>query len=427
MPAGDALVRLERAVRRAVVVEREHGGRLLDLHFRDGDWAALVEVIRALEADCPQLHGQVGTEEELGSLITDAVAAAVEAKKPVLDIVSLGAAIQAQVAAAPDRWVMVPLGNVVAPDRVVVLDRDGSGQARAVLVPTLRKLADEAERRRAEGLRRQLAKATGVRGAWLQTRFTAGPSEVPQDGDTDSRVGALLVVRHGGPLRLSRYRALTEAHFAVALWCLADPPDEQYDGFALWPMVADWQPLPYLSVQPSTVPVGAKRRRDGAEYEYAEYHLPDDDERLTLPWRTLAAADMSRPARALLSGAWALYLALSVPSGMQLPDRVMHLVAAREALCAPPAGVKGNVRSRWDAVAGRFRLYERLAAEMDVSDAKLVEERIELVRNLAAHAGDAYSLLTGAPIDSTRRKNVPRDRLVPATTARSGATSNALT
>jgi hypothetical protein len=53
---------------------------------------------------------------------------------------------------------------------------------------------------------------------------------------------------------------------------------------------------------------------------------------------------------------------------------------------------------------------------MDVSDAKLVEERIELVRNLAAHAGDAYSLLTGAPIDSTRRKNVPRDRLVPATT-----------
>jgi len=53
---------------------------------------------------------------------------------------------------------------------------------------------------------------------------------------------------------------------------------------------------------------------------------------------------------------------------------------------------------------------------MDVSNAAEVEARVAAVRNLTAHAGGAFSLAMGAPIDSSRHKRLPPAHLVPATT-----------
>jgi len=46
---------------------------------------------------------------------------------------------------------------------------------------------------------------------------------------------------------LARHRALIKARFALAIWCLAAPPDEQHDGLGTWPVVADW-PAPSVLV-----------------------------------------------------------------------------------------------------------------------------------------------------------------------------------
>lgn len=424
--APAALVRLRRAVRRAVAAKRRYHGNLIDFYLADGGWAALVVVVRAVQADRPALNASVASEDELGSLVLEALETDIEDRDGFKDIHALGLAVERRIADEPQRWVEVPIANLQAPSRLVVLDHK-DGKPRALLVPTVRSFADPAQRDRADAIERDLRAATG-RPLRLRPRFTTGPSDATDSpaGDqtrklgTDSRVGAVLFQSHPGPVRLARQRALTDARFAVALWCLANPPDEQADGFALWPSVADWQPLPYFSVDAPTVSTEADPRRsprsDGGEYEYAEYVLPDEDVALQQPWRAFRAAPGHRPARALLSAAWALYVALHIPAHLQLPDRIVHLLAARNALCTPPKGVKGSADSRWKAVTRRLRLYDRLSKEMDVTDAGLIEDRVEVVRNLAVHAGASYAMVAGGPVDSTWLRGIRRDQLVPAAT-----------
>ena len=117
----------------------------------------------------------------------------------------------------------------------------------------------------------------------------------------------------------------------------------------------------------------------------------------------------------MLSAAWSLYAALYPPSQLLIPDRVVHLLAAREAICSPAVGTRGNARTRWEAVARHLNIYERLAADgSGAADPKLVEQRVSMLRHLTVHAGDTFALATGAPIDSTRNKNIPRGQLVHA-------------
>jgi hypothetical protein len=146
-----------------VAGERKHDGWLVAFYLRDSGWAALVQVTQVLEAQSPQLHGQVGSEDDSGSLDIEALAASSEAAAPRGDIASLPRVSSSRRARAL-RSRFLWANSAVAPTASLFSTRDNSAQARAVLVPTVRDLRQPAQRTRAERLRRELAAATGVRG-----------------------------------------------------------------------------------------------------------------------------------------------------------------------------------------------------------------------------------------------------------------------
>jgi hypothetical protein len=243
----------------------------------------------------------------------------------------------------------------------------------------------------------------------------------------DTRVGAELLMRARGELDMVRHRAVAQAGYALAVWCLLCPPDEQVvgqepRGFVLWPAVASWVPQPFQHDEPRAkphepaTPLMRRTQAKGPSMVYGEYRLPDLEPLLRAPFAALDKAPHSLCATALLSAAWHLYLAMRIPGDLPRADRIVHLMSAREALMGGADTVE-----RWDRVAERFAVWDELELLGFPRDRVAAAAGAAWdVRNITAHGHDSCLINLGLPPDRrTMRRGHIREshELAPLTIA----------
>lgn len=360
-------------------------------------------VLRWLDAERPDIYREVGSEQELGALIVEVLA-----DRPLEDGHALADRLMREAALEPDFLVSIGLANLATPAAVIPVDR------RAVLtpVPTMDRSWHHHER----DIRAVLGDAITPAG-----RHSHGTTEGQM---MDSRIGAALQFRERGPLRLARRRAETKARYAIAGWCLLKPPDAKGHDFVLWPSVGSWIAKPAVSIEHAARPVaeGAARsigtRNNGGEFQYADYELPNSKRALASPFKAMAKADQRHSARCLLSAAWALWVGVHIPGELQRADRLLHLSAAIDALCAAPPGVRGSSTARWERLCEKLGVWAKLSRMgFAVDGYERAEERLGMARNLVAHSSEAYGLNLDGRVSSHRLGDISPHELSPALVA----------
>lgn len=353
-------------------------------------WAALSErstrelhrTVRWLERSRPGTYGLFGSEDELRVAIVDAFESE---RTTLLDLDALATSLIAD--AGQDWLVASPLINVLPPSEPETLAPG------AVFIATA-----DGERRDLTEMRRTLRRLFG-------TDVDPGRRRRHDPGDQliDTRHTASLVTTETGTRRAAENRAFCKAQYMLAVWTLLEPPhDDMYT--PLWPVATTWVPQPSMHVEVVARSRDPQQRETrGATVLYAPdedalYRPPTGGAR-TAPFRALAAAER-RPATALLSAAWSLYLAARLPTDLQWLDRLELTMRAREALSEPPAGVPGtnDAFERWQAVAHALGVTRELRRRgFDLTDISSVTSRAWQLRNIGAHSAEAALLTLGYP------------------------------
>lgn len=254
-------------------------------------------------------------------------------------------------------------------------------------------------------VRRHLgAELTGHR-RWLR-RTQHWPVEV------DTRQTASLLLVEEGTDALAISLAETRAKYAIAMWCLLSPPRNTTRSRPVWPSVGSWAPSAYLKLgaihkpyQPNRFPGGS--RQGASTTEYGPYKLTRNTSHLRAPFDAMRTArGGNHCAMALLSACRSLYVAASVPSTLERTEQVMHLWAARDALCDRGRRGQGTGDSRWDRLVANLRLRSALTRRgfhrVEVDEAL---EALHSLRDLATHKADGVLANLNFPDRLTVRLN----------------------
>jgi hypothetical protein len=370
---------------------------------REPLWAALSDrsareverTVRQLERSHQATYALYGSLDELRIAVADAL----DHEQP--QIRSMEDLVRALEYAADQEWLVAsPLVNVMPPDGV---ERIGGT---AALAPTSANDAHdhhliESELRKIFG--------TPVDVGWRRHHDA-------DDNLVDCRHTASLVTAQRGPRHACEHRALTGAQLLLAVWTLLSPPHG--DTFMpLWPIATEWLPQPHLHITQRAArisPPDKRSRSQGSTVLYtpdeAALYRPPSAPAREAPMRALEEAATHRPASALLSAAWSLYLAARLPTDLQWLDRLVWMMRARDALCEPPPGLPGGAIDRWRALSHRLGLPDQLRDRgFDAKDIASVTDRAWELRNLGVHSGDLALLALGFPPERSRpvRRGTP--------------------
>lgn len=201
------------------------------------------------------------------------------------------------------------------------------------------------------------------------------------------RTATILSFEHGPPtIAIDASRA--KVQYALATWSLLAPPSDWH----LLPELGVWAPQPYIYQQAQFKPfeqdqwIQRAPGRGGSYRHWTPYDLPTNDV-LAAPFEAFAALD-HRPAQALLSGTAALHSATRA-SRSRLSERVRDVRSAIESLCEPGGG--GRVGRRWDRLAERFGVWDRIAEARAYGPETVtaLQQRIINARNISTHGADA--------------------------------------
>jgi hypothetical protein len=355
--------------------------------------------IRHLAEAHPLAYGAFGSEDELAIAVFDCF----DTTTPP---VSLAQLLDALSEASKTQWVIAtPLLNVRPPPDVIKLADTRALAASADQDPALR-------RDRAGQLHRAIGASINVRERWDHADKPA----------VDTRHTASIVSVEQGSRTVSTQRAMTVARLALAVWTLLSPPNPEH-GTPLWPTATEWQPQPHRQSEQRAMRIdGTDRRARGVTILYSAddlilYQIPDDPSR-SAPFRAVELAATSHSAAALLSAAWNLYLAARTPTDLMWIDRLLLVMHAREALCAPPSGAPGHAQDRWKAALKRLDVASEMRrkgwTERDITE---ISSRGWDLRSLGAHTADASLLSLGYPPHRLRElrngRTIPGAELAP--------------
>jgi hypothetical protein len=234
------------------------------------------------------------------------------------------------------------------------------------------------------------------------------------DQRIDTRRTAALLLIENGTEGVALKVATARARYAIATWTLLAAPERGEP----WPTVGDWAPRPFLHYELDRKPYEKdvwmqKERVRGRRVSVYEdvYVLPNDSRILEAPFQAMALAGTSRSARAVLSGAWSLYLADREPNEIGSSDRLLHIYAALEALSehlyAPSPSrvqriwrIKRSPRSesKWAHALDRQKIWNEVSQFYSPRERRDARNVAKALRNLAAHSADAAAANLGYQI-----------------------------
>lgn len=359
----------------------------------------VLRFVRHLSEAEPETYGLFASENELMIAIFDCL----DGRCPPCTVDDIVDALRSS---AQARWVIsTPLINVYPPEEVVAIDH------RRAIAPTL----DEdsgARRETANRLRDVIGAAVQVGERW---------DRYPNEASVDTRHTASVVSLEQGSKSTAEKRAMTVARLALATWTLLSPPDSQF-GMALWPSATEWQPQPHLHVQQRSRRLDVEGDGDrGATIVYGDdgdvlYRLPSEPVR-GAPFRAVERASTSYAASALLSASWNLYLAARTPTDLMWLDRLLMIMHAREALCAPPSPSRAGALTRWKTAIKRLGVIAHMQRNgWTQTEIAAISRRGWDLRTLGAHTGDGALLSLGYPTQRLRRLrdvDIPGAELAP--------------
>jgi hypothetical protein len=216
------------------------------------------------------------------------------------------------------------------------------------------------------------------------------------DHDIDTRQTASLLLVQEGTDDLATTLAETRAKYALAMWCLLDPPKRTATSRPVWPSAGHWVPAAYIGLgilhkehEPGVFPTRA-RRRGALITEFGEHKLTRRTDVLLAPFDAMRHAQKgNQGALALLSASRALYIAGRFPNDLEPTERVMNIWAAREALTDRGRRGQGTADERWDKLVCNLKLRGVLTrrgyGKEEVDDAF---ETLHLLRDLATHKAE---------------------------------------
>lgn len=353
--------------------------------------------MRWLERSRPETHGLFGSQDELLTAVVEVMEAPTDVPE------DLDALAERLASKASDGWVVAtPLVNIWPPEEAEQMGSD------ALFIAT-----PDGERPDLRLMRNATLRKFGV-AVDVGRRQQHGHN----DELLDTRHAASLVFAETGTRRACEQRALTKAQFVVATWTLFKPPDDDGIFMPLWPMATTWFPQPSLYVEVRATTRDVQRKQTGGHTviyppNASSMYMPPTGEEREAPFRALLAIER-RPASALLSAAWSLYLAARLPTDLHWVDRLELMIRAREALCEPPpnAADAGDAFTRWKALAARFGVSRELKRRgFDSTDEKSITDRAWKVRNIGAHSAEAALLTLGYP--PTRLRHVRDAQPIP--------------
>jgi hypothetical protein len=224
-------------------------------------------------------------------------------------------------------------------------------------------------------------------------------------GRLDGRRTAELVMVERGAEPVALSVARTKARYALAMWCLLAPPEWHQ----LWPSLAEWEPRPHIERG-----IGRKPYERGAWTggslvhgrhinHYQEWEIPRKPDFLRAPFAAMErAVENGLAARAALSAAWSLFVSERSPSDLERTDRLMHVLAAIEALCDLGEGPTGRGAARWERLTQRLKVWREIEpaySAQEITDAKSLTRDL---RNVATHGSDDTLVNLGYPPELIR-------------------------
>jgi hypothetical protein len=417
IPAPPDLSRLKQVVDEAVRASRlppkpgmtSWPFRFPQQHLSRQDFQLLVQVLRFVQEHHRRVFNVYLHERTILDLVFDFVA---ESSSPPT-IAGIVRELKTRARAESSWLVEVSLSNLLPPRNVVSLS------PKAVLVKADglrdRDRRDRDQLEEAEtyfAVRKQLNDHLGVRARWLFT------SQQPE-GDIDTRFTAGLLLVEEGTEEVAMSLALTRARFAVAMWCLSMRPERTKRSRPIWPTVSMWAPAPHMlfgtvhkAYKPHPLGSGHAPTRGASVTHFEPYRLRDNPTLLQAPFTAMDEARQGNDAAiALLSAARSLYLAAMFPSDLERTERVMHLWAAREALCAQGHRGAGRSDARWDRLVQNLRLREYLSQpgyrKREVDNALKL---MEALRDLSTHLAD--DVLVNLDFPAGRKVQLHKSRLL---------------
>jgi hypothetical protein len=178
----------------------------------------------------------------------------------------------------------------------------------------------------------------------------------------------------------------------------------------LWPIATEWHPQPHLHIPAKALqlaPAGDHKTQGSATaYEFDEHTLyrPPGGRSLTGPLEAIAQSATHRPASALLSASWSLYLGARLPTDLHWLDRLVWMMRAREALCHPPAGSGERALARWRRLFAKLGLSGRLQQRnFTTQDIDSITTRAWNLRTLGSHSAELALLALGYPTERVVR------------------------
>lgn len=351
--------------------------------------AARWQVVSQLRQDHRRLYNRFGNEQFLAEAITDVIGRTEGdlGWKTLLD------ELERFVDESSQWLVAIPLANATTQGYAEISDRVG-------LAEVLQ--AEDWDRNSESPVDRMTIFAhlndhIGQTARWHRSDTHTGPL----DG---RRTAELVMVEQGAePVALSVAR--TKARYALALWCLLVPPDWR----ELWPALADWEPRPYIErgvARKAHEPgkwTGGSQAHGRHITHYKEYEIPRHPDILRAPFQAMeSAGENGLAARASLSAAWSLYVSERQPVDLERTDRLMHVLAAIDALCDVGEGPTGRGAARWERLTQRLKVWTQIESSysrQEIQDAKSLTRDL---RNVATHGSDDTLVNLGYPPELIR-------------------------
>lgn len=349
-------------------------------HLCDEGWRLGWTLVGALRETAPDLFGSYA-EDGLHRAALDVILSAQEPAQ----LEQIADVLRGEASGDEGLWlVLIPLANVA-------LDRPWAplGERAALQRAPESHHLEDADARAALELEELEADSAVFR--HLGDRLPPAPRTLRLDGERleTGRAVSLVSAEHGPPL-IAIEAARAKAQYALATWSVLAPPVDWH----LMPDIAIWTPQPslYQRTQYKRLEHGrwaSRERRRGGDYRrWAPYKLPADDV-LNAPFEAFDHVDR-RPAQALLSGTAAVHAGTRATRS-QVSERLRDVRAAIESLCQPPPGARGNADDRWEHLAKRFRVWDRVADARAYTPRQIdgLQQRLNTARNISAHRSEA--------------------------------------
>jgi len=351
--------------------------------------AARWQIVSQLRQDHRRLYNRFGNERFLAETITDLV----DRTEGEVGWKALLDELERFVDESSEWLVAIPLANATTQGYAEISDRVGLAEVQQ---------AEDWDRNSGSPVDRMTIFAhlndhIGQTARWHRPDTHTGPL----DG---RRTAELVMVEQGAePVALSVAR--TKARYALGLWCLLVPPDWRQ----LWPALADWEPRPYMERGIARKPYEPGKWTGGSQAHgrhithYQEYEIPRRPDILRAPFEAMErAGENGLAARASLSAAWSLYVSERLPGDLERTDRLMHVLAAIDALCDVGEGPTGRGAARWERLTQRLKVWEQIESSysrQEIQDAKSLTRDL---RNVATHGSDDTLVNLGYPPELIR-------------------------